>query len=273
MEFPADAMEDEIIELEDILEMPETELQSADSDDTGGDDFASALPGADDAVRSVMTARDDFLPGMPGLEDEAVGVEDESEYELIFDEDMRPAGEFEGWPSEIEVREASGKPESKPGADREADRGGAAAFFDPPAFTVDTISVQEEENPPGRQGPSAHDRDLEWDDSTRERLDGPEPGAPQLAFLTLEEQTRKAPKDAGGLPSAWPAEQTADAHPAGAGLVLDGLIAQLETKLIINIQRLLESKMPGIVASVIEEELENLKEHVRRIENRANDRP
>jgi hypothetical protein len=273
MEFPVDAMEDEIIELEDILDVPETELQSADSDDTGGDDFAFALPCADAAVRSVMTERDDFLPGMPGLEDEAVGVEDEPEHELIFDEDMRPAGEFEGWPSEIEVREALGEPESKPGADREADRDGAAAFFEPPIFTVDTISVPEEENPPGRQGPCADNRDLERDDSTREMVDVPEPGVPQLAFLTLDEETHEVPKAAGGLPSAWPAEQTADAPPAGASLVLDGLIAQLETKLIINIQRLLESKMPGIVASVIEEELENLKKYVRRIENRDNDRP
>jgi hypothetical protein len=269
MEFPADAMEDEIIELEDILEMPETELQSADSEDTGGEDFGSALPGADDAVGSVTTARDDFLPGMKG---EAMGGEDEPEHDLIFDEDVRLADEFEGWPSEIEVRKAPGEPESKPGADREADGDGAAAFFHPPLFTADTISVPAEENPPGRQTPCADNRDLERDDATGEMVDVPEPGAPQLAFLTLKEGIHEVPRAAGGLPKAWPAEHTADASPAGASLVLDGLIAQLETKLIINIQRLLECKMPGIVASVIEEELENLKKYVQRIENRDNDR-
>jgi hypothetical protein len=267
MEFVADDREDEIIELEDILEMPEEEVSSVALDDAEVSDAVPALRRKVDAVSSVISAREDLFLFTPGLDDETGGVEDELEHAMIFDEDMQPAGEFEGWPSEIDFMEAVCESKSEPFAGGATDEDGGVAFAEPPIFTSDRIPMLGEEIRPEKQADFADDRDRVLHDATKEILGTTGSGALQFDFLPPEEEAHELLKNTGGMSGALSADQTTDIPPAGASLVLDGLIAQLETKLIMNIQRLLESKMPGIVASVIGEELENLKKYARQIEN------
>jgi hypothetical protein len=272
MQISADDMEDEIIELVDILENPEEEVRAVDFDDAGGDEFASALSRDSDALGSVASTQEDMLPDMPELDEESAGAEDELDRALISDEDMQPVGEFEGWSFEMDAAEAACEPAAEPCAGREIDEDGAVAFSESPMFTVEPTVLPAEEVRPARQRGAADAQGRQLDELTKEMFGITQPGALQFDFLTPGEDVHELQESTGGLPRAMPVDQTndqaTDTPSAGAGLVLDGLIAQLEKKLILNIQGLLESKMPGIVASVIGEELENLKKYVRRIENR-----